>query len=154
MSTIDKIFELLEMSGRDQKDLTDFLGINKGVATQWKSGKSRSYYKYIDKIAEFLNTTPSDLLNYSTIQVREVKYDRMMNIDSETLPVYKTVEFECTVPDKASAQKKSTAENAVDRLMKLMKDLTSDFSDAEIREIQEYVRYLRWKRMHPAEVNA
>lgn len=122
MDIVNKILTLLKEQNKTQQDLVDFLGIKKSVFSSWKSGKSRSYYKYIDKIAEFLNTTPSDLLNYSTIQVKEVKYDRMMNIDSETLPVYKTVEFEYKVPDKVSTPKKSTAENAVDRLMKLMKD--------------------------------
>jgi hypothetical protein len=36
MSTIDKTFYLLEEKGYKQKDLTDYLGINKSVATQKK----------------------------------------------------------------------------------------------------------------------
>ena len=63
MSTIDKIFYLLEEKGYQQKDLTDYLGINKGVSSQWKTGKSKSYTKYITEIAEFLGVKVGDLLS-------------------------------------------------------------------------------------------
>lgn len=63
MSTIDKIFDLLILRGKQQKELTDFLGIDKGVSSQWKTGKSRSYLKYIDKIAEFLEVSTDELLS-------------------------------------------------------------------------------------------
>lgn len=65
MSTIDRIFSLLSEKGYQQKDLTDYLGLNKGVSSQWKTGKSRSYNKYLDKIAEFLNTSPSELMDWT-----------------------------------------------------------------------------------------
>lgn len=62
MSTIDNIFLLLKKQKKTQKDLTDYLGIEKSVSSQWKNGKSLSYMKYIDKIAEFLDTSPSEIL--------------------------------------------------------------------------------------------
>lgn len=61
MSTMDKILLLLEQNNLTQKDLTDYLKIDKSIFSQWKAGKSKSYSKYIDKIAEFLDTTPSYL---------------------------------------------------------------------------------------------
>lgn len=62
MSTIDKIIALLDSTERTQKQLTDFLGIEKSVFTTWKSGKSQSYNKYLSKIAEFFNVSTDYLL--------------------------------------------------------------------------------------------
>lgn len=61
MSTLDKILALIEERGIQQQDLSDFLGINKQVITDWKSKKSKSYTKYLGKIAEYFNVS-SDYL--------------------------------------------------------------------------------------------
>ena len=45
METLNKIFKLLEKQEKQQKDLTDYLGLHKNAATDWKSGKSKSYRK-------------------------------------------------------------------------------------------------------------
>lgn len=66
MSTIDKIMKLLEVQKKSQKDLTDYLDIDKSTFSQWKNGKSQSYNKYIVQIAHFLETTPSDLLDWNS----------------------------------------------------------------------------------------
>lgn len=63
MTTIDKISFLLGKNNKNQKDLTDYLGIEKSVFTTWKNGKSKSYRKYISEIARFLNTSVEYLLN-------------------------------------------------------------------------------------------
>ena len=63
MSTVDKIFELLEAGDYQQKDLTDYLGLDKGVSSQWKTGKSKSYRKYLPEIAAFFNISVSELLD-------------------------------------------------------------------------------------------
>lgn len=65
MSTIDRIINLLESKGKTQKELTDFLGIEKSVFTTWKNGKSQSYNKYLSKIAGFLNVSTDYLLRES-----------------------------------------------------------------------------------------
>lgn len=79
MSTIDKIFYLLEEKGYKQKDLTDYLGINKSVATQWRRGTSDSYTKYLTKIADFLGVKGGDL-------IEDVEYDELVisSLDDET----------------------------------------------------------------------
>lgn len=61
MNTLERILSLIEERGIQQQELSDYLGINKQVITDWKSGKSKSYKKYIGKIAEFFNVT-SDYL--------------------------------------------------------------------------------------------
>ena len=46
MDTIAKISYLLEKNNRTQKELTDYLGLDKSTFSAWKNGKSKSYSKY------------------------------------------------------------------------------------------------------------
>jgi transcriptional regulator with XRE-family HTH domain len=62
MSTIDKIIDILATKGLTQKELTDYLDIDKSTFSQWKNGKSQSYNKYISKIAEFLGVSTDELI--------------------------------------------------------------------------------------------
>lgn len=55
MDILDRI-QLLLGSG-DQKALTDYLGLKKTAFTDWKSGKSNSYRKYLIEIAKFFNVS-------------------------------------------------------------------------------------------------
>lgn len=55
MSIIDKICDLMNYKKITQKQLTDYLGLDKSTFSQWKSGKNQSYLKYISQIADFLN---------------------------------------------------------------------------------------------------
>lgn len=63
MSIIDKIVKLLNEQGVQQKELTSFLGIREAAFSEWKSGKSKSYMKLIDKIAEFFKVSPNYFYN-------------------------------------------------------------------------------------------
>ena len=56
------ILEELELRGKKQKDLCDYLGINSNVFTSWKNGRNKSYTKHLPKIAEFLGVTVEFLL--------------------------------------------------------------------------------------------
>lgn len=62
MSTFDRIVYLLESHNKKQKDLTDYLGISKNQFTDWKSGRIKSYNKYLNEIAAFFGTTVDYLL--------------------------------------------------------------------------------------------
>lgn len=62
---IKRIIELLESRKIEQQVLADYLGIKKGNITEWKAGRTKSYTKYIDKIAEFFDVT-TDYLLYGT----------------------------------------------------------------------------------------
>ena len=57
MSTIDIIVLLLKQKGKTQKELTDFLGVSKNTFTDWKSGRIKSYNKYLPQIAEFFDVS-------------------------------------------------------------------------------------------------
>lgn len=45
------------LGNRDQKDLTDYLKLNSVAFSEWKSGKSKSYRKYLIEISEFFNVS-------------------------------------------------------------------------------------------------
>lgn len=62
MCVLDRISNLLKEQGKKQKDLTDYLGVSKNIFTNWKAGASKSYLKYIDKIAEFFDVSADYLL--------------------------------------------------------------------------------------------
>lgn len=67
MSTIDNILSLMKAKGKKQKDLTDYLGITKNAFTDWKSGRIKSYTKYLPQIATFLGVTVDELLGDHTV---------------------------------------------------------------------------------------
>lgn len=51
---IQRICEELERKGKKQIDLTNYLHISQNAMTDWKSGRIKSYMKYLPQIAEFL----------------------------------------------------------------------------------------------------
>ena len=53
------------MGSRDQKELTKYLQLNAVAFSDWKSGKSNSYKKYLIEIAKFFNVS-IDYLVYGT----------------------------------------------------------------------------------------
>ena len=55
MDILDRIIELL--GDDDQKKLTDYLHLKKTAFTDWKSGRSNSYRKYLIEIAEFFGVS-------------------------------------------------------------------------------------------------
>ena len=59
---LDKITSLLKEQKRTQKELCTFLGLNQVAFSEWKSGKSKSYTKYLPQIAEFFGCSVDYLL--------------------------------------------------------------------------------------------
>ncbi len=53
MDILDRILMLL--GNREQRELTNFLGLKSVAFSEWKSGKSKSYKKYLIEIADFFN---------------------------------------------------------------------------------------------------
>ncbi len=62
MSILDKIVYWLGIKGKQQQELTNFLGLGKSTFSAWKSGKSYSYRKYLPEIASFFNMTVDELV--------------------------------------------------------------------------------------------
>ncbi len=65
MGTLDIIIELLAKQNRQQKELTDALGLEKSTFSAWKNGKSASYKKYLPEIANFFGITVDELIGGS-----------------------------------------------------------------------------------------
>lgn len=62
LDTLHIIMSLLKQQQKTQKDLTDFLGIQKNAFSNWKSGNNTSYMKYLPRIADYLNVSVNYLL--------------------------------------------------------------------------------------------
>ena len=62
MCAIDNVITLLKQKGQSQKNLCDYLGISKNVFTDWKSGRNKSYMKYLPKIADYFGVSVDYLL--------------------------------------------------------------------------------------------
>lgn len=85
MSTIDKISEKLTEKGKTQKELTDFLGLKKSAFSGWKSGKTKSYLKYIKEIAVFLETSVDDLLSEEDNKNRPIEVEEIIKQMSDRI---------------------------------------------------------------------
>ena len=60
---LNNIFYLIETKGIRQKDLAEYLGLSQNAITYWKTRKSSSYMRYIDKLATYFCVTKEELLN-------------------------------------------------------------------------------------------
>lgn len=58
-----RIVKLLEDQNKTQKELTDYLGITQNAFTDWKSGRLKSYKKYVYEIASFLGVSAAYLID-------------------------------------------------------------------------------------------
>ena len=61
-AVFERIERLLEDQGKTQQELLISLGMNRSTYSNWKLGKSKSYWKQIDEIAEFFDVSPNYLL--------------------------------------------------------------------------------------------
>ena len=68
MRILDRITEELKTQKKTQKNLCDFLGLSSNNYTDWKSGKSSSYKKYLPEIADYLNVSIDYLLGKTNIK--------------------------------------------------------------------------------------
>lgn len=62
MDTRDRIFELLDAQGMEQKAFAESVGVSEVIVTNWRKGRSKSYKAYLVQIAQVLGTTTADLL--------------------------------------------------------------------------------------------
>lgn len=65
MDTIATILGIMKEKGISQKELCNAIGIGAPKFTDWKSGRVRSYNKYIPQIADYLGVSADILLGNS-----------------------------------------------------------------------------------------
>lgn len=64
MSDVAKrIFDLLDSRNIEQQELAEYLGLKKQSISEWRAGRTHSYKKYINKIAEFFGVSTDYLLS-------------------------------------------------------------------------------------------
>ena len=54
---LERIIQELKSQGKNQGDLTQFLGVSHTTFGNWKSERNQSYKKYIHAIADFLGVS-------------------------------------------------------------------------------------------------
>lgn len=62
---VERIIDVLNLRSISQNELIEHLGLGNGAFTRWKYDGGKSYMKYIDEIADFLNVS-KDYLLYGT----------------------------------------------------------------------------------------
>jgi len=70
--TIERIISLLKEKGITFKTFAEDLGYNKVTISDWKSGKSNSYMRNINKIADYLDVSVDYLLGNTDIKNKPV----------------------------------------------------------------------------------
>lgn len=55
--TIKRIVEEMKIQGIRNIDMAEFIGVTSNVITDWKSGRIKSYLKYLYQIADFLGVS-------------------------------------------------------------------------------------------------
>ncbi len=79
MSVLDNIILELNNQNKKQKELTDYLGITKNAFTDWKSGRIKSYMKYLPQIADFLGVSVDYLLDDGNKKSPDTSLDSEMS---------------------------------------------------------------------------
>jgi transcriptional regulator with XRE-family HTH domain len=72
MEMLEKIVTLMNQRNCDNQQLATALGLNRQVVTDWKAGRSKSYLKYLPKIAAYFDVTMEFLLSDEKIGRQEV----------------------------------------------------------------------------------
>lgn len=76
MDTLFIILRRLKELNKKQIDLTNYLDLKKNAFSDWKSGRSNSYLKYISQIAEFLEVSTDYLLNNEIKKAPSAEVDK------------------------------------------------------------------------------
>ncbi len=69
MDALYKIMSLLKENNIEQQEFANAIGVRKQAISEWKKGTTKSYMKYIDKIAEFFGVSTDYLLKSEEPQI-------------------------------------------------------------------------------------
>lgn len=69
MDTRERILKLMENNQVTKYRLAKEIGVSSGIISDWANGKSTSYTKYLEKIANYFNVTVDFLLTGSDCRV-------------------------------------------------------------------------------------
>lgn len=76
----ERLLKYLEINGKTQTDLANYLGTNKSTVSSWCSGSRAPRIETLDRICTYFNIRRSDLMGTGTSEDKEHYY-----IDVETM---------------------------------------------------------------------
>ena len=85
-----KIINELRMQGKTGKDLEKALGLANGAFSKWKYTNIKSYMKYLELIADYLNVTTEYLQD---IEEREEKTYDITAAEMRIVEIYRKLDF-------------------------------------------------------------
>lgn len=147
MDTVNKIIALLKEKNKTQKELTDFLKLDKSTFSQWKSGKSTSYTKYYYEIAEFLGVPVSSLVNDRIAKVVDKCFDALEKGEIRLYDV--ALEPPEQTARRARQMMEEKEKSPPHGTKDFFRDLFSDLTESEVDDLTKYARFLRYLRDHP-----
>lgn len=66
--TVERIINLINNKGIEQKTFVQAIGVKTNAVSDWKSGRTKSYTKYLDKIANYLGVSVNYLVGNEVYQ--------------------------------------------------------------------------------------
>lgn len=120
LDIIDRVSLLL--ADREQKELTDYLGLRSVAFSEWKSGKSKSYRKYLIEIADFFGVS-LDYLVYGKDDTTKNK--QLTNDEQELLENYRKLDDgrKKEISEKIKEQNDSIKDEVYTELSKIITSL-------------------------------
>ena len=94
LDTFNRIEALLAFNNQKQKELTDYLGLQKGTFTKWRNGENQSYLKYVNGIATFFNVSVDYILGNTDIKNKPAADSDELNLNDnerEALDLFKSL---------------------------------------------------------------
>jgi len=85
LDTLSLIFALLDEQGIEQKKFATLIGTTDKTVSAWRTGRSKSYTKYLSQIAKALDTTPDYLLTGQGTKYREAEAAGLSSEQAELL---------------------------------------------------------------------
>lgn len=92
INVAEKIITLIENRGIEQKQLAQYLNVSNQTITDWKKGKTKSYNKYLNKIAAYFNV-PIDYfydIDYNAL-AHDIGHIEARNDNDRIIPVFESV---------------------------------------------------------------
>lgn len=83
MDILDRISLLL--GNKEQQELTTYLGLKNSAFSDWKSGKSQSFRKYLIEISEFFNVS----IDYLVYGKEKSSTSELTDIEQELLEKFR-----------------------------------------------------------------
>ena len=84
-----RIMECIKQNGITEKDMMLGVGLDKGSLPAWKYRGSKSYNRYIDRIADYLGVSPDYLLRGVD---KDVNMDAMTNDEIMLIKKYRSLD--------------------------------------------------------------